>query len=79
MNIITTTQLQKDACRLVREDKNSTTIILHRGKPKAVLLPYIPNGEDIIEQYLKLKKYELRKNPVKAKNTSKTTTRRKKR
>ncbi|MCF7917977.1 type II toxin-antitoxin system Phd/YefM family antitoxin [Candidatus Gracilibacteria bacterium] len=58
--IITTSQLQKNIGKIDEYVSNSFAIIVNRGKPEAVLLPYFEDNDEMVLEYLE--DYEMMKN-----------------
>ena len=68
MKIISTSELQKQIGQFTKSmDTVLSYIIVSRGKPKVVMLPYFDNCDQSIEDYLET--YEIQKNQ---KNIQKT-------
>ena len=63
VKIVTTSQLQKKIGQIGVFVANSWVIIVNRGKPNAVLLPYFEHNDDAIALYLE--DYEMYQNAEK--------------
>lgn len=62
IKIINTTELQKRASQIVKEVQAKPHIIINKGRPKMILLPYFEGCDEKIEEYWReIKGPELKK------------------
>ena len=60
VKIITTTQLQKTIGQLLAYVSQSWVVVMKKGRPTAVMLPYFDDNEEAVSDYLE--QYEMEKN-----------------